>query len=292
MQVARLVDPPRELLQRRRRPGLGPERGDHLVAVDLAGAQQLRPGALLGAELAQAKLAAVGEPDQHPGGAVAKRGALVEHLQAARRHQVDEQGQRLRGAGAVVRSGRARRLEVDHGHLPDPPHAGDPPAREGARAAGRRSSAPPSRAPAPTPPPRRPATRSSRRAVISTSGSSGIEPKPREARQLDLVAVHSPGSRLAVGVSRAGEHRIEAPGRRGDWSTAMQDLQVVQPTAARRSVAGRDRAALATRSGRWPRSETRSSSPTTTSCPRSRTSPTTWATRSGSRARRPPPTPT
>ena len=55
-----------------------------------AAAQQLRPGALLGAELAQAKLAPVGEPDQHPGGAIAKRGALLEHLEAARRHQVDE----------------------------------------------------------------------------------------------------------------------------------------------------------------------------------------------------------
>ena len=35
VQVAGFVYPSRELLQRRRRPGLGPERGDHLVAVEL-----------------------------------------------------------------------------------------------------------------------------------------------------------------------------------------------------------------------------------------------------------------
>ena len=52
---------------RRRRPRLGAERRDHLVALRRSPArQQLRPGALLGAELAQPQLAPVGEPDQHP----------------------------------------------------------------------------------------------------------------------------------------------------------------------------------------------------------------------------------
>ena len=49
---------------------------------------------------------------------------------------------------------------------------------------------------------------------------------------------------------------------------------------------------LTTRCARSPASATRSSSPTTTSCPRCRTSPTSSATRSGSRARPRRPTPT
>ena len=72
-------------------------------ALDPARAQQLRPGALLGAELAQAQLAAVGEPDQDPRAAILERRPLVEDLQPPGGHQVDQQRQRLRR-----RSGRGR----------------------------------------------------------------------------------------------------------------------------------------------------------------------------------------
>ena len=182
VEVARLVDPLGELLERRRRPGLGAERGDHLVASDLGRAQQLRPGALLGAELAQAQLASVGEPDQHPRGAVAKRGALVEHLQAAGRHQVDEQGQRLRGAG---RPSGAAGSKSTTGILPirRTPEIRRP---RGRRAAGRRSSAPPSRAPAPTRPRRPPSAALKPPRGDLDLGQLGHEPKRREARRLDL----------------------------------------------------------------------------------------------------------
>ena len=108
MQVARLVDQRRELLERRRGPGLGPERRDHLVLGDRVRRQQLRPGPLLGAELAQPQLAPVLEPDQEPRGPVAQRGPLVEDLQPPGRHQVDQQRQVA---------------ELDDGHLADPAHA-------------------------------------------------------------------------------------------------------------------------------------------------------------------------
>ena len=88
----------------------GPERGDHLVLGDRVGRQQLRPGALLGPELAQPQLAAVLEPDQHPRGAVFGRGPFVEDAQSAGRHQVDQQRQVA---------------ELDHRHLADPPHPAD-----------------------------------------------------------------------------------------------------------------------------------------------------------------------
>ena len=74
-----------------------------------SGRQQLRPGALLRPELAQAQLAAVLEPDQHPRGAVFERGALVVAAQPPGRHQVDQQGEVA---------------ELDHRHLADPPHRG------------------------------------------------------------------------------------------------------------------------------------------------------------------------
>ena len=89
------------------------------------GRQQLGPGALLGAELAQPQLAPVVEPDQQPRGAVAQRGALVPELQPSGRHQVDQHDQ-LAG--------------LDDQHLAHPPDAGDRRCRRARRAAGRRSS--------------------------------------------------------------------------------------------------------------------------------------------------------
>ena len=215
--------------------------------------------------------------------AVAKRGALVEHLQAAR---PTSGGRAARaGRGPVAPSRRRTRPRASCRSAARRRSRG-PRAR---RAAGRRvfsatipgASADSTSAPASAAP--------SRRAVISTSGSSGMS-LSLGRRPARLDAVHSPGSRLAVRASRAGEHT--RPDSRGDWSTAMRDLPTVQPTAAPELSPDGDRAALATRSARSPRSATPSSSPTTTSCPRSRTSPTTWATRSASRARRRPPTPT
>ena len=113
VQVPRLVEQLRELLDRRRRPGLGPERGDHLMARDLAGGQQSGPGPLFGPELPQAQLLSFTEPDQDPRRLVAERCALVEQLQPPGGHHVDEQRQR-----------RAVALELDDRHLPDPPDLG------------------------------------------------------------------------------------------------------------------------------------------------------------------------
>ena len=109
--MAGLIEGGGELLERRRRPGLGAERGDHLLAREVAGLEQLRPGPLLGAELAEPQLTAVGEADEHPRAAVAERGTLVEDLQAPGRHHVDEQDE------------LAPVAELDHGHLPDPADA-------------------------------------------------------------------------------------------------------------------------------------------------------------------------
>ena len=119
MELARLVDGLGELVERRRRPGLRAERLDHLVGLDAAGPVELRPGTLLGAELAQAQLAPVGEPDEHPRGAVLERRALVEHLEAPGAHQVNEQLELL-VAG-----------ELDDGHLADASRARNRHALEG-----------------------------------------------------------------------------------------------------------------------------------------------------------------
>src|SRR5512139_2307000 len=98
MEVARLADPLGELTQRRARPGVGTERGDQLVIGDRIASQELRPGRLLRAELAQAQLPSIGEAYQDARASVAQRGSLVEYLEPARRHQVDQQSER---AGAV-----------------------------------------------------------------------------------------------------------------------------------------------------------------------------------------------
>jgi hypothetical protein len=118
MQVAGLAHLPRQLLGHRRGPGLGAERGHHLVGVGAVSRHQLRPRSLLGAELAQPELAAVGEADEDPRAAVPKRGALVEQLQSTRRHQMDQHRERCGGLPV----GR----EPDQRHLADPPDTGDP----------------------------------------------------------------------------------------------------------------------------------------------------------------------
>ena len=128
-------------LERGRGPGLRPQRRHHLVGLDLLARQQLRPGPLLGPELAQPQLPPVLEPDQQPRGAISRRGRLVEDLQPPRRHQVDQQRQVA---------------ELDHRHLADPPDRRSPPCPPAPRAAARRSSSRSSPAPAPTPT-RRPA---------------------------------------------------------------------------------------------------------------------------------------
>ena len=56
-------------------------------------AQELGPRSLFGAELTQPQLAAVIEPHKHTRGAVAEGRTRVEELEAAGRHQVDEQSQ-------------------------------------------------------------------------------------------------------------------------------------------------------------------------------------------------------
>ena len=78
VQRARRVE---QLLSRAPPPGSGhasgPSVGERLVLLELAGAQQLHPRGLLGAELAQAQLAAVVEADEQPRGAVAGPRRLV-----------------------------------------------------------------------------------------------------------------------------------------------------------------------------------------------------------------------
>ena len=105
----------------------GPERGHELVLVELARREELRPGALLGAELAQAKLAAVAEPDQEPRAAIAQRGALVIELEPPGGHQVNQHHELARvdcqhlahaaDAGELdPGEGVERRVERLHGH--------------------------------------------------------------------------------------------------------------------------------------------------------------------------------
>jgi hypothetical protein len=115
VQVARLGDPLGEDLERRSRPRIGAELLDCLVVLELIGRQQLRPGSLLGAELAQAQLAPVRDPDEQARGSVAQRGASVPELKAARGHQVDQERE---VAG------------LDDQHLPRPPDTRDLAARK------------------------------------------------------------------------------------------------------------------------------------------------------------------
>ena len=115
VEVAGLVEQTGELVQRRRRVGVRAERRDRVVGPSASARQQLRPGPLLGAELAQAQLAPALEPDQQPRGPVAQRRPVVPELEPSRRHQVDQDDQLAR---------------VDHEHLAGPAHAGDRPARE------------------------------------------------------------------------------------------------------------------------------------------------------------------
>ena len=125
VQVARLVEHARELLERGWRQRVRAERGHGLVLVELARREELGPGALLGAELAQAKLAPVTEPDQQPRAAVAQRGALVVELEPAGGHQVNQHHELARARlPASCRPGGRRRAR----------------ARRGRRAEGRRSS--------------------------------------------------------------------------------------------------------------------------------------------------------
>ena len=76
MEVARLIDRRGELGERRSRPGVRAQGGDRLVVGDLGGPKQLRPGRLLGPELAQPQFPVAVDPDEHPRGPVAERSRL------------------------------------------------------------------------------------------------------------------------------------------------------------------------------------------------------------------------
>ena len=112
VEVARLVD---RRAASSSSGGAGQASGPRVATIssagDLSGGQQLRPGALLGPELAQPQLAAVAEADKDPRAPVPQRGPLVEDLQPSRRHHVDEQRQ-LRPVAVA---------ELDDRHLADPP---------------------------------------------------------------------------------------------------------------------------------------------------------------------------
>ncbi len=166
--------------------------------------QQLHPSRLLGAELAQPQLARALiarsglDPHEQPRGPVARPGELVVELQPAGRHQVDQQRQRadrsststirclprrrtasIRWPSSAVSGGSKCLQRVD----PRREHRGD-------RRAG---SAP-----------------SSRRAVISTSGSSGIGTHRRAVPGRDPAA---------VGRGRAP---VPARGARGPGTSARE----------------------------------------------------------------------
>ena len=115
VQVARLVEQLRELVERGRRIGVGAERGHGLVGRHGVRREQLRPGALLGAELAQPQLAAVLEPHEDPRRAVAQRGARVEQLKAPGRHEVDQQRQVARPRPPSILPMRADAVELAPG---------------------------------------------------------------------------------------------------------------------------------------------------------------------------------
>ena len=137
----------RQLVDRRGRVGVGAQRRHRLVLCHRVGGQQLRPRALLRAELAQPQLPAVLEPHQDPRGAVAQRRSAVEELEPAGRHQVDEQrqvagldGEHLADAAHAVQLTAGERLERRVERL-----QGDEPRRERrlharARDAGRQAA--------------------------------------------------------------------------------------------------------------------------------------------------------
>ena len=80
MEVARLVEKGGELVGGRRGERVRTESVHRWVGGNVVLSQQLGPGPLLGAELAQAQFAPVLETQQHSRGAVAKRGSRVEQL--------------------------------------------------------------------------------------------------------------------------------------------------------------------------------------------------------------------
>ena len=100
---------------RRVGPGLRPERLQRRLGLEPVQRQQLDPGGLLGAELAQAQLSIAGEPDQHARGAVLHRRALLVDHHPARRHQVHEQRQRPERVG----------LGLEQEQLPAPAHVAE-----------------------------------------------------------------------------------------------------------------------------------------------------------------------
>ena len=100
----------------------GPSAERGVVGLDLLGAQHLDPRALARAELAQAqlmRLKVIGDADEQPRRAVAQRRALVVELEAAGRHEVDEERE-LTG-------------QVDDEVLPAPPERRGSPCRRSRR---------------------------------------------------------------------------------------------------------------------------------------------------------------
>ena len=203
VQVARLVEQRGELVERRRRPGLGPEAWRPSRPRRLVGRQQLRPGALLGPELAQPQLAAVRRAGRGPasGGPAARR---------ARRRPA---------AAPPTSGGRA---------APGPPNSttGILPTRRtpdlgpaSASSGGLKlfSATMPGASADSTSAPFR--ARSIRRAAISTSGSSGTA-KLGRYEPCDRRDVHSTGLRV-----RPSRRPANIRKRKG----SMQELPTVQP---------------------------------------------------------------
>jgi hypothetical protein len=115
VEVARLVHALGEVVLVGGGPRVGAEGGHGLVVVDLGGREQLGPGALLGAELAQAQLPPVLEPHEQARGAVPQRGPVAPQLEPPGGHEVHEQRELSR---------------LDHEHLPRAPHPRQLAARE------------------------------------------------------------------------------------------------------------------------------------------------------------------
>jgi hypothetical protein len=111
VQVPGLCDQLGEALGGGRRPCLGPERGDQLVALDRLDREQLHPRALLRAELTEPQLPAVGEAHQQASGAIASRRPLIEEPEPPSGHKVDQQREPS---------------ELDHRHLARSPYAAHP----------------------------------------------------------------------------------------------------------------------------------------------------------------------
>ena len=198
VQVARLVDRRGELLQRRGRPGFGPERRDHLVVGDLR----------VGSSFAQARCLVPNSRSR------SSRPSSSRTSTREARSLSEARLSKTRSRPADIRWISSERSPNSTTGIFDTAAPRSSRARPAPRAAGRRSSSRSS--PAPAPIRRGPGQGvASRRAMISTSGSSGMN---EVCQRVDFVPRHSTGSRHPACQRTSGKEGL------------MQELPTIQPT--------------------------------------------------------------